>query len=232
MKRLNRRGSAIIEYTVILAFIASVATSFIYSDSFKGPIVQITNRVISMLGGNPNLLKDNSKAIAHAALIGDTANQASKEYDNRVAVMGLNSTLGNDNLIKLEANQDYEIVVDLDQFSKQTSLDKDKFELCLLVWDNADSKTKAGLDTGDMSATSYGTYQTKNSGETQYKGQSVTAKYDSENNTVTYSFSTKQDAYMGMNLVYGRNKGGATKEQLTKIADTYQSYVTVQKATK
>lgn len=232
LKRLNCRGSAIIEYTVILAFIASVATSFIYSDGFKGPIVQITNRVIAMLGGNPNVLKGNSVGLAHAALIGDTANQASKEYDNRVAVMGLNSTLGNDNLIKLDSNQDYEIVVDLDQFYKQTSLDASKFELCLLVWDNANSQTKAGLDTGDMSATSDGTYKTKNSGETQYKGQSVTANYDSENNTVTYSFSTKQDAYMGMNLVYGRNKGGATDDQLNKIADTYQSYVTVQKATK
>ena len=232
MKRLNCRGSAIIEYTVILAFIASVATSFIYSDSFKDPIVQITNRVIAMLGGNPNVLKGNSVGLAHAALIGNTANQASKEYDYRVAVMGLNSTLGNDNLIKLDSNQDYEIVVDLNEFFKQTGLDADKFELCLLVWDNADSKTKAGLDTGDMSATSDGIYNTKNSDATQYKGQSVTAKYDNENNTVTYSFATKQDAYMGMNLVYGRNKGGATDDKLNKIAETYQSYVTVQKATK
>ena len=232
MKRLNCRGSAIIEYTVILAFIASVATSFIYSDSFKDPIVQITNRVIAMLGGNPNVLKGNSVGLAHAALIGNTANQASKDYSERVAVMGLNSTLGNDNLIKLDSNQDYKIVVDLNEFFKQTGLDADKFELCLLVWDNADSKTKAGLDTGDMSAKSDGIYNTKNSGETQYKGQSVTAKYDNENNTVTYSFATKQDAYMGMNLVYGRNKGGATDDKLNKIAETYQSYVTVHKATK
>ena len=37
---------------------------------------------------------------------------------------------------------------------------------------------------------------------------------------------------MGMNLVYGRNKGGANDEQWKKISDTYQSYVTVQKASK
>ena len=101
-----------------------------------------------------------------------------------------------------------------------------------MVWDNADSKTKAGLDTGDMSATSDATYVTKNNANTQYQGQSVTATYDSTNNTVTYSFKTQQDAYMGMNLVYGRNKGGANDEQLKKISDTYQSYVTVQKARK
>ena len=232
MKRLNRRGSAIIEYTVILAFIASVATSFFYEDNFKDPIVHITNRVIALLGGNPNVLKDNSVGLVHAALIGDTPNQASKTYSDRVAVAGLGTVLGDDKLIELESNQDYEIVVDLAEFHKQTGLEQDKFELCLLVWDNADSKTKAGLDTGDMSATSDATYATKNKGNTQYKGQSVTATYDSTNNTVTYSFKTQQDAYMGMNLVYGRNKGGANDEQLKKISDTYQSYVTVQKASK
>lgn len=230
MKRLNRRGSAIIEYTVILAFIASVATSFFYEDNFKDPIVRITNRVIALLGGNTNVLKGNSVGLANAALIGDTANQASKEYSDRVAVAGLGTELGNDKLIKLESNQDYKIVVDLKEFSKQTGLDQNKFELCLLVWDNDDSHTKAGLDTGDMSATSDATYATKNKGNTQYQGQSVTATYDSTNNTVTYSFKTQQDAYMGMNLVYGRGNSGANDEQLNKIADTYQSYITVQKA--
>ena len=232
MKRLNRRGSAIIEYTVILAFIASVATSFFYEDNFKDPIVHITNRVIALLGGNPNVLKDNSVGLVHAALIGDTANQASKPYSDRVAVAGLGTVLGDDKLIELESNQDYEIVVDLNEFCKQTDLDPDKFELCLLVWDNADSKTQAGLDTGDMSATSDATYATKNKGNTQYQGQSVTATYDSTNNTVTYSFKTQQDAYMGMNLVYGRGNVGANDEQLNKIANTYQSYITVQKANK
>ena len=232
MKRLNCRGSAIIEYTIILAFIASVATSLVYSDGFKNSIVKTTNSIIALLGGNPNVLKDNSVGLVHAALIGDTANQASKEYSDRVAVAGLGTELGNDKLIKLESNQDYEIVVDLKEFSKQTGLEQDKFELCLLVWDNDNSKNKAGLDTGDMSATSDATYATKNKGNTQYKGQSVTATYDSINNTVTYSFKTQQDAYMGMNLVYGRNKGGANDEQLKKISDTYQSYVTVQKASK
>ena len=232
MKRLNRRGSAIIEYTVILAFIASVATSFFYEDNFKDPIVHITNRVIALLGGNPNVLKDNSVGLVHAALIGDTANQASKPYSDRVAVAGLGTVLGDDKLIELESNQDYEIVVDLAEFHKQTGLEQDKFELCLLVWDNADSKTKAGLDTGDMSATSDATYATKNKGNTQYQGQSVTATYDSTNNTVTYSFKTQQDAYMGMNLVYGRGNVGANDEQLNKIANTYQSYITVQKANK
>ena len=232
LKRLNCRGSAIIEYTIILAFIASVATSLVYSDGFKNSIVKTTNSIIALLGGNPNVLKDNSVGLVHAALIGDTANQASKEYSNRVAVAGLGTELGNDKLIKLESNQDYEIVVDLKEFSKQTGLEQDKFELCLLVWDNDNSKNKAGLDTGDMSATSDATYATKNKGNTQYQGQSVTATYDSTNNTVTYSFKTQQDAYMGMNLVYGRGNVGANDEQLNKIANTYQSYITVQKANK
>ena len=117
MKRLNRRGSAIIEYTVILAFIASVATSFFYEDNFKDPIVHITNRVIALLGGNTNVLKGNSVGLAHAALIGNTANQASKDYDNRVAIVGQGSTLGNDSLIELESNQDYEVVVDINKLS-------------------------------------------------------------------------------------------------------------------
>ena len=232
MKRLNCRGSAIIEYTVILAFIASVATSFIYSDSFKDPIVQITNRVIAMLGGNPNILEGNSVSLPGFALIGYSNNAPSTKYDDRVAIVGSNSKPGQDNLIELAPNQDYEIVVDLNEFSKQTNLDQDEFELCLFLWETNDSKKVAAMDTGSMSVVKDGEYKTKNGKGTQYQDKSVTATYNSENNTMTYSFKTEQNAYMGMNLAYQRNQKKTTDEQLKSIADTYQSYITVQKATK
>lgn len=232
MKRLNCRGSAIIEYTVILAFIASVATSFIYSDSFKDPIVQITNRVIAMLGGNPNVLKGNSVGLPGFALIGYSDNAASTKFPDRVAIVGPNSKPGQDNLIELAPNQDYEIVVDLNEFSKQTNLDQNKFELCLFLWETDDSTKKAAMDTGSMSVIKDGEYKTKYGDGTQYEGKSVTATYNSDNNTVTYSFKTEQNAYMGINLAYGRIKSESTNSQLQSIADTYQSYVTVQKASK
>ena len=232
MKRLNCCGSAIIEYAVILAFIASVATSFIYSDSFKDPIVKITNRVIAMLGGNPNVLEGNSVGLPGFALMGYSDNAPSTKLNDRVAIVGPDSKPGQDNLIELAPNQDYEIVVDLNEFSTQTNLDQDKFELCLFLWETNDSKKMAAMDTGSMSVIKDGEYKTKYGTGTQYQGKSVTATYNSENNTMTYSFKTEQNAYMGMNLAYQRNQNITTDEQLKSIADTYQSYITVQKATK
>ena len=231
MKRLNRRGSAIIEYTVILAFIASVATSFFYEDNFKDPIVHITNRVIALLGGNTNVLKGNSVGLAHAALIGNTANQASKDYDNRVAIVGQGSTLGNDSLIELESNQDYEVVVDINKLSN-AGLDPNYFSVCLFLWENNSSAPKASLDSRDMNLSNSTTYANRTKDFGSYKDSTVTSKLSDDKATMTYSFSTKDNAYFGMNLVYTKDeKSEQNKAYLEQISNNYQDYVTLQKKT-
>ena len=234
MKRLNRRGSAIIEYTVILAFIASVATSFFYEDNFKDPIVHITNRVIALLGGNPNLLVDNTKSFMNVALRGDQNNQ-STSYNEHVAIAGANSTAANKQLVQLDSNQEYELVIDLAGFHKAGIEDIDKLGACILLWEANKPNYKANLDSGDIL---FGETKEQyrcdrlNSAINPYKDSLVTVSRDTTNNTMTCTFTTKDEAYFGMNLTYKKYSGQATNDEMNIIADNYQKYVTLQKVTK
>ena len=235
MKRLNRRGSAIIEYTVILAFIASVATSFFYEDNFKDPIVHITNRVIALLGGNPNLLVDNTKSFMNVALRGDQTT-ASTELDEHVAVAGSNSTDGNMELIQLDSNQEYELVIDLQGFKDAGITDINDLGACILLWEANNPNCKANLDSGDIlfreNKEQY-SCDRLNIDSNPYKDSKVTVSRDRENNTMTCTFTTKDNAFFGMNLTYKKYiTDQATKDEMQIIADNYSKYVTLQKVTK
>ena len=234
MKRLNRRGSAIIEYTVILAFIASVATSFFYKDNFKDPIVHITNRVIALLGGNPNLLVDNTKSFMNVALLGDQNNQ-STSYNKHVAIAGANSTNANKQLVQLDSNQEYELVIDLKGFQKAGITDIEQLGACIFLWETNDPNPKANLDSGDIlfgqTEEEYSSNRLQ-SDTNPYKDSKVTVSRDTTNNKMTCTFTTKDNAYFGMNLTYKKYKSEqASDADMKTIADNYQKYVTLQKKT-
>ena len=234
MKRLNRRGSAIIEYTVILAFIASVATSFFYEDNFKDPIVHITNRVIALLGGNPNLLVDNTKSFMNVALRGDQDKQ-STSYNEHVAIAGANSTDANKQLVQLDSNQEYELVIDLNGFQKAGITDIEQLGACIFLWETNNPNPKANLDSGDIlfgkTEEEYSCNRLQ-SDTNPYKDSKVTVSRDTTNKTMTCTFTTKDKAYFGMNLTYKKNiDEPASDANMKTIADNYQKYVTLQKKT-
>ena len=235
MKRLNCRGSAIIEYTVILAFIASVATSFIYSDSFKGPIVQITNSIITLLGGNTNLLEGNTKSFVNVALRGDM-DTSSTDYNEHVAIAGINSTDDNKQLMQLESNQNYELVIDLQGFKDAGITDINELGACIFLWEGNNPNPKANLDSGDIlfrdTKEQYGNNRLQ-SNSNPYKDSKVTVSRDTENNTMTCTFTTKENAYFGMNLTYKKYVSEqASATDMQTIVDNYKKYVTLQKVTK
>ena len=65
-----------------------------------------------------------------------------------------------------------------------------------------------------------------------YKDSKVTVSRDTKNNTMTCTFTTKDNAFFGMNLTYKKYSGQATNDEMNIIADNYQKYVTLQKVTK
>ena len=230
MKRINSRGSHTIEYAIVLACIVSVATTFFSGDTLKNILDKTMGGIVTMLGGSSNMLAGTTMGFAQSALIGDTAGKPSQPYDHRVAIVGKDSELGKDNLLEMEANQAYEVVVDIEAL-QNAGLDADQFKVCLFLWEDNDSSKKAALDSNDMSLSVSTTRDNKTKDNERYKDSKVTSQLSEDGKTMTYSFSTIDSAYFGMNLVY--NGGGTQNEDyLNQISKNYQNYVTLQKATK
>ena len=181
------------------------------------------------------MLAGNTKAFVNVALRGDMGD-ASTKLDEHVAVAGSNSTDGNMELIQLDSNQEYELVIDLEGFHKAGIEDIDKLGACILLWEANKPNYKANLDSGDIlfGETKKEQYSCDrlNSNSNPYKDSKVTVSRDRENNTMTCTFTTKDNAFFGMNLTYKKYSGQATNDEMKFIADNYQKYVTLQKVTK
>ena len=230
MKRINCRGSHNIEYEIVLACIVSVGATFFSGDTLKNILAQTTNGIVSILGGNTNVLSGTSKGLVHAALIGDEDGKPSRTYGNRVAIVGKDGELGKDQLFQLDSNQNYEVVIDIAQL-EQEGLDKNQFKVCLFLWEDNNSKPKASLDSNDMFLNTNRTYDNKTKDVGNYLDSKVKATLSEDGKTMTYSFATKENAYFGMNLVY-YGGGSENEKYLKQISNNYQNYVTLQKATK
>ena len=234
MKRINNRGSHTIEYAIVLACIVSVAATFFSGDNFKNILDKTMGSIVTLLGGSSNMLAGNTKAFVNVALRGDMGD-ASTKLDEHVAVAGSNSTDGNMELIQLDSNQEYELVIDLEGFHKAGIEDIDKLGACILLWEANKPNYKANLDSGDIlfGETKKEQYSCDrlNIDSNPYKDSLVTVSRDTTNNTMTCTFTTKDEAYFGMNLTYKKYSGQATNDEMKIIAENYQKYVTLQKVT-
>ena len=234
MKRINSRGSHTIEYAIVLACIVSVAATFFSGDNFKNILDKTMGSIVTLLGGSSNMLAGNTKAFVNVALRGDMGN-ASTKLDEHVAVAGSNSTDANMELIQLDSNQEYELVIDLQGFEDAGITDINKLGACILLWEANKPDSKANLDSGDIlfgATEEQYSYDRLNSASNPYKDSKVTVSRDRENNTMTCTFTTKDNAFFGMNLTYKKYSGEATNDEMNIIADNYQKYVTLQKVTK
>ena len=236
MKRINNRGSHTIEYAIVLACIVSVAATFFSGDNFKNILDKTMGSIVTLLGGSSNMLAGNTKSFVNVALRGDQTT-ASTELDEHVAVAGRNSTDGNMELIQLDSNQEYELVIDLQGFEAAGITDINKLGACILLWEANKPDYKANLDSGDIlfGETKKEQYSCDrlNIDSNPYKDSLVTVSRDRENNTMTCTFTTKDNAFFGMNLTYKKYIADqATKDEMQIIADNYSKYVTLQKVTK
>ena len=158
----NKRGAAMIEYAVILAFVAGVGATFL-DGNMSGSINSIIKNVVSLLGmetSGGNILLG-SGGLKNQYIIGY------KPFDGEESIVGSDTTYrdGNyrysilgpdDQPIQLESNATYQVVVDLNKLPQGVT--QNMLNTCLFLW--GDTAKSATMDTSDMSF----------SGSPNYKG--------------------------------------------------------------
>ncbi|MGM9570316.1 MAG: Flp family type IVb pilin [Phascolarctobacterium sp.] len=223
----NKRGAAITEYAVILAFVAFVGTTFV-DGNMSGSINGIIKNVASLLGIetsggnillgsgglkkqyiNGNLSFDNENSIVDSETAWSDGNY-------RFSILG-----PDDNPIQLESNATYQVVVDLNKLPKE--LDPKMLNACLFLW--GDTSQAATMNTLDMSFFN---------GTPNYQGYHF--DFDQESNTLTYTFTTDDtNNKFGMNIgLYAWAVGDHPKAEQHKAAveANYQNFLSLEKVNK
>ena len=217
----NKCGAAMIEYAVILAFVACVGATFV-DGNMSGSINSIIKNVASLLGmemSDGNILTSEGK-FWHKYIMG------SQYYENTDGIKDTEdrysdgnyrcSILGEDGKpIPLEDNTTYRLVVELDKLPDALKGEKELYDTkaCVIVWD--DSTKKTVINTGDMHLSDHSNNE-KN-------------QFTIENNTATYEFTTGTNNKFGMNLVIAkRSETDETKAAL----EQYQDFMRLEKVNK
>lgn len=187
----NKCGAAMIEYAVILAFVAGVGATFV-DGNMSGSINSIIKNVASLLGmetSDGNILLG-SGGLKNQYIIGY------KPFDGEESIVGSETNYGDGNYrysilgpddkpIQLESNATYRVVVDLNKLPQGVT--QNMLNTCLFLW--ADTTKSATMDTSDMSF----------SGSPNYKGNHF--DFDESTNTLTYQFTTDdKNNKFGMNV--------------------------------
>ena len=217
----NKCGAAMIEYAVILAFVAGVGATFV-DGNMSGSINSIIKNVASLLGmemSDGNILTSEGK-FWHKYIMG------SQYYENTDGIKDTEdrysdgnyrcSILGEDGKpIPLEDNTTYRLVVELDKLPDELKGEKVLYDTkaCVIVWD--DNTKKTVINTGDMHFSDHSNNE-KN-------------QFTIENNTATYEFTTGTNNKFGMNLVIAkRSETDETKAAL----EQYQDFMRLEKVNK
>ena len=217
----NKCGAAMIEYAVILAFVAGVGATFV-DGNMSGSINSIIKNVASLLGmemSDGKILTSEGK-FWHKYIMG------SQYYENTDGIKDTEdrysdgnyrcSILGEDGKpIPLEDNTTYRLVVELDKLPDALKGEKELYDTkaCVIVWD--DNTKKTVINTGDMHFSDHSNNE-KN-------------QFTIENNTATYEFTTGTNNKFGMNLVIAqRSETDKTKAAL----EQYQDFMRLEKVNK
>ena len=218
----NKCGAAMIEYAVILAFVAGVGATFV-DGNMSGSINSIIKNVASLLGmetSGGNILTSEGKFwykyimggqyYETAGGIKDTVDRWPGDNNYRCSILGEDGKP-----IPLEDNTTYRLVVDLDKLPDALKGEKKLYDTkaCVIVWD--DSTKKTVINTGDMHFSDHSNNERN--------------QFIIENNTATYEFTTGTNNKFGMNLVIAkRSETDETKAAL----EQYQNFMRLEKVNK
>lgn len=215
----KQRGTAIIEYVIILAFICGIGASFT-SDGLTKPINSIISKVAAILdldfdNGGGNLL---AKSDGLPGMAFQGGERPFGKWTGTVAIKGMDQLL-----MELNPKTDYEITVDLEAL-RNNNLDPDKFGVALFIWSENNSDPAASFNTGGIFASqTKEEYGNKNNGAAsgQYGGSTAKKILSDDGKTMTITFQTQDSAYFGMNLEYGESS------KLDSISKNYQNYISL-----
>ena len=211
----NKHGTAIIEYVILLAFVAAVGVSFI-SDGLHGAMSSTIKNVASIIGGanaGDNIIASSGE-LHEKFLMGNSKFEGMKDsgypFDPhyRYAIFGSDG-----NLIQLDPNSNYQLVVDLSKLPND--LQPSDMKACLFLWGSPDEKAK--LDTADMQF---------DGSKNKEKGTQFVVNEEAK--TATYEFSTNDsNTNFGMNIVLNQSAiNDANKEA---IKNHYKDFLRLEK---
>ena len=218
----NKRGAAMIEYAVILAFVAGVGATFL-DGNMSGSINSIIKNVASLLGmetSGGNLLTSEG-TFWHKYIMGgqyykaegaikDTVDRWTGDYNYRCSILGEDGTP-----IPLEDNTTYRLVVDLDKLPEALKSEQALYDTkaCVFVWD--DNTKQTVINTGDMHFSDHSNNENN--------------RFTIENNTATYEFTTGTNNKFGMNLVIAQR---SENEATIAAIEQYQDFMRLEKVNK
>ena len=221
----NKRGAAIIEYSIILAFVACIGTSFMSDNGLGSSVSNIFDKVVHILDGtkdsNTNILHNKTSLITDKCLEGQNANNA--YLSNRKDVF---SIVGNDGkLIELEEGE-YELVFDREmirQLAKDNNISnlEDPAWFCALLYDNPNGNGKAVFDTG-------GKQLNRMTGVEPGK-QKVDHSFDDNSMTMKFKVDSNSGKYLGINLGLSGGDRTNANNPIWTLGNNYDSYMTLNK---
>ena len=208
LRRLGKRGVAMTEYAILLAFVAAIGGSFA---SDNGPAASVTD-AIGKAKDAINLVMSDKKNLLNNWVVGEN----SWDYGNLYKTNTVLNRLHTDPFA-IEPNTDYEIKVDLNKISLVGGA---SLQLGFMTADNEGKCTtnSVGIDSGwiDLS---------KSSDHLSDKGYICT--YDSATNTATISFTSKDNnTKLAMNF---KSVGNEKAINGAGVADQLKDAITMNK---
>ena len=212
LRKLGKRGVAMTEYAILLAFVAAIGGSFASDNGLAASVTDAIGKAKDAI----NLVMSDKKNLLNNWVVGKN----SWDYGNLYKTNTVLNRLHTDPFA-IEPNTDYEIKVDLNKISlgERVSL-----ELGFMTADDAGNckEKSVGIDSGwiDLS---------KSSDQLSNKGYICT--YDSTTNTATISFTSKDNnTKLAMNFkAVEKGNDNSNAIAVKGVADQLKDAITMNK---
>ena len=208
LRKLGKRGVAMTEYAILLAFVAAIGGSFASDNGLAASVTDAIGKAKDAI----NLVMSDKKNLLNNWVVGEN----SWDYGNLYKTNTVLNRLHTDPFA-IEPNTDYEIKVDLNKISlgERVSL-----ELGFMTADDAGNckEKSVGIDSDWINLS-------KSSDHLSDKGYICT--YDSATNTATISFTSKDNnTKLAMNFKSVGNEKAINGEG---VADQLKDAITMNK---
>ena len=212
LRKLGKRGVAMTEYAILLAFVAAIGGSFASDNGLAASVTDAIGKAKDAI----NLVMSDKKNLLNNWVVGEN----SWDYGNLYKTNTVLNRLHTDPFA-IEPNTDYEIKVDLNKISLG---ERASLELGFMTADNEGKCTtnSVGIDSGwiDLS---------KSSDHLSDKGYICT--YDSATNTATISFKSKDNnTKLAMNFkAVEKGNDNSNAIAVKGVADQLKDAITMNK---
>ena len=212
LRKLGKRGVAMTEYAILLAFVAAIGGSFASDNGLAASVTDAIGKAKDAI----NLVMSDKKNLLNNWVVGEN----SWDYGNLYKTNTVLNRLHTDPFA-IEPNTDYEIKVDLNKISLREGA---SLKLGFMTADDEGKCTtnSVGIDSGwiDLS---------KSSDQLSKKGYICT--YDSATNTATISFTSKDNnTKLAMNFKAVEKRNDNSNAIAVKgVADQLKDAITMNK---